>query len=198
MRMFGIVMAVFFGALLLFGAYGCSARNSFVAKREAVDGQWGQVENAYQRRLDLVPNMVETVKGYASHEKGVFEAVTKARAEATSVKIDASNLTPEQLAKFEQAQATLAGALSKLLVVAESYPQLKADTVFVNLQQTLEGSENRIAVERNRFNERAREFNTAIQQYPGAFFAGGFSPRPYFKATEGADKAPAVNFGGGR
>lgn len=196
MKGFGLAMAVIGGLALMTAMYGCTARNGFVAQREGVDSQWGQVENAYQRRADLVPNMVTAVKGYAAHEAEVFEEIAKARASVGQVKIDSTNITPEALGKFEAAQAGLGGALQKLLVVAENYPQLKADTVFVNLQQTLEGSENRIAVERNRFNERAKEYNTGIQQNPGALFAGGFTPRPYFKSKEGADVAPVVNFGG--
>ena len=170
--------------------------NNMVAKGEGVDAQWSQVENVYQRRADLIPNLVNTVKGYATHEKETLEGVVEARAKATSVNIDASNLTPQSMQAFQQAQDGLSGALSKLMVVVEKYPDLKANENFLDLQAQLEGTENRIAVERKKFNETVRVYNTYIKTFPNNIFAGmfGFAQKPYFKAAQGSEKAPEVQF----
>ena len=170
--------------------------NSLVKKQEAVESQWAQVENVYQRRADLIPNLVETVKGYAAHEEGTFTAVVDARAKATSITIDPSNITPEQLEQFQAAQDQLSGALSKLLAVKESYPDLKANENFLALQSQLEGTENRITVERKKFNETAQEYNQSIRMFPRNIIANmfGFEKVAYFKAQAGAETAPKVQF----
>ena len=170
--------------------------NNMVTKSEAVTTQWAQVENVYQRRADLIPNLVNTVKGYAEHEKSTLTEVIEARAKATSTTVDAGNLTPAAIQSFQQAQGGLSQALGKLMVVVERYPDLKANQNFLELQAQLEGTENRIAVERKRFNEVARDYNTYIKLFPKNLLAGmfGFEPKPYFKAVAGAEKAPEVNF----
>lgn len=173
--------------------------NKMVDLDEAVDSQWGNVENVYQRRGDLIPNLVETVKGYASHERETLEAVIKARADATKMQ---AQLTPETLndpqlmQKFQAVQGELSSALGRLMVVIEKYPELKANEGFRDLQVQLEGTENRIAVERRRFNEQAQEFNTVIRRFPANMVAGmfGFSKRAYFEAAEGSEAAPKVEF----
>jgi LemA protein len=166
---------------------------------EAVDSQWGNVENVYQRRADLIPNLVETVKGYATHERETLEAVVKARADATKMQ---AQLTPESLndpelmQKFQAVQGELSSALGRLMVVIEKYPELKANEGFRDLQVQLEGTENRIAVERRRFNETAQEYNTLIRRFPAKLVAGmfGFDDKAYFEAAEGAETAPKVEF----
>ncbi len=170
--------------------------NNMVELGENVDAKWSQVENVYQRRADLIPNLVSTVKGYASHEKETLEGVIEARAKATSVNVDANNLNPASLQQFQQAQDGLSSALSKLMVVVEKYPDLKANENFRDLQAQLEGTENRIAVERRNFNEATRAYNTYIKKIPRSIYAGwfGFEKKPYFKAEEGSDKAPKVEF----
>ena len=170
--------------------------NTAIVKKEDATGQWSKVESAYQRRADLIPNLVATVKGYAEHEKGTLEAVIKARAAATQTKIDPSNITPEQLAKFQQAQQGLSGALSRLLVSVERYPELKANQNFLELQSQLEGTENRIKVERDRFNDKVKEYNKYIKVFPNNFFAGWFGMKEmgYFKSDAGSEKAPKVQF----
>lgn len=167
-----------------------------VTKSEQVSAQWSQVENVYQRRADLIPNLVNTVKGYASHEKETLEGVVQARAKATSVNIDANQLTPQTLQNFQQAQAGLSQALSRLMVVVERYPDLKANQNFLELQSQLEGTENRIATERRRFNEATRDYNTRRKTFPKNIIANmfGFTEKPYFKAAQGAEKAPEVKF----
>ena len=157
---------------------------------------WSNVENVYQRRADLIPNLVNTVKGYAAHEQETFTQVTEARSKATSVTIDAANMTEEDLKRFQAAQGEISSALSRLLAVAEAYPDLKANQNFLELQAQLEGTENRIAVERRKFNETATAYNTAIKRVPVVFFAGilGFKERPYFAAEAGSEKAPEVKF----
>jgi len=151
----------------------------------------------YQRRADLIPNLVETVKGYAKHEQETLEGVIEARANATSIKIDPSNMTPEDLQKYQAAQGDVTNALSRLIAVSEAYPDLKANQNFLELQNQLEGSENRIAVERNKFNEAAQTYNTKRRTFPTSLIASifGFGDKPYFQAQEGADKAPKVDFG---
>ena len=170
--------------------------NTAIVKKEDATGQWAKVESAYQRRADLIPNLVATVKGYAEHEKGTLEAVIKARAAATQTKIDPSNITPEQLAKFQQAQQGLSGALGRLLVSVEKYPELKANQNFLELQSQLEGTENRIKVERDRFNDKVKDYNKFIKVFPNNFFAGWFGMKEmgYFKADAGSEKAPKVQF----
>lgn len=179
---------------LVFSSIG--SYNSMVTKDEAVDGQWAQVENVYQRRADLIPNLVSTVKGYAAHEKETLEGVVNARAKATSTTINADNLDAASLQKFQAAQDGLSSALSRLMVVVERYPDLKANQNFLELQAQLEGTENRIANERMKFNETAKDFNTYIRKFPKNLYAGmfGFEKRAYFESTEGADVAPKVEF----
>jgi len=195
-----IVFLVIFGLLFVGGcstiSWGVSTYNGMVAESETVDGQWSNVENVYQRRSDLIPNLVATVKGYASHEKETFTAVIEARAKATQTKIDVGNMTPEKMAAFQGAQDGLGSALSKLMVVVEKYPDLKANQNFRDLQVQLEGTENRIAVERRKYNETARVYNTHIKTFPASFIAGfgNFQPKIYFEAQEGSDVAPKVEF----
>ena len=186
-----LVVIVLIGYSWFKGVY-----NTMVTKSEAVATQWAQVENVYQRRADLIPNLVNTVKGYAEHEKSTLTEVIEARAKATATTVDAGNLTPQAIQAFQQAQGSLSQALSKLMVVVERYPDLKANQNFLELQAQLEGTENRIAVERRRFNEIARDYNTYIKLFPKNLLAGmfGFEPKPYFKAAEGAEKAPEVKF----
>ena len=174
-----------------------STYNGLVTDQESVEKAWGNVENQYQRRADLIPNLVETVKGYAKHEQETLEGVIEARANATKVTIDPTNMTPEDLQKYQAAQGDVTNALSRLIAVAENYPDLKANQNFLELQSQLEGTENRIAVERNKFNEVARQYNTKRRTFPTNIIAGifGFGDKPYFQAQEGADKAPKVDFG---
>lgn len=170
--------------------------NSLVEKQQDTDKAWAQVENQYQRRADLIPNLVNTVKGYSTHESETLEKVTEARAKATSITIDADNLDEQTLERFQQAQGELSQALSRLLAVTEAYPDLKANENFMNLQTQLEGTENRIATERMRYNEVATEYNTSIKKFPTTIYAGwfGFKAKPLFKAEAGAEKAPEVKF----
>jgi LemA protein len=190
----GIVILI--GLILVFS--GIHIYNQMVKLDEGVKEKWSQVENVYQRRLDLIPNLVETVKGYAAHERETFQAVTEARSKVGGVmNVPGQALTnPEMFQQFQQAQAALSSALQRLMVVVERYPDLKANENFLSLQSQLEGTENRIAVERKRFNEAAREFNTYIRKFPKVILANmfGFREKPYFKAQEGADVAPKVKF----
>ena len=188
-----LVVIVIAGFSWVKGSY-----NTMVGLDEGVKSAWSQVENQYQRRADLIPNLVNTVKGYAEHEKGTLEAVINARAKATSVTINPGDLNAETLQRFQDAQGELSGALSRLMVVMERYPDLKANENFRDLQAQLEGTENRIAVERKRFNETAQTYNTAIRSFPTVILAGvfNFSQRPYFAAESGAQKAPTVDFSG--
>ena len=196
-----IGLGIFLAVLVLVGLIGYAwitgTYNNFVTLEQKVEAQWGQVENVYQRRADLVPNLVNTVKGYAAHERGVFEAVTEARSKVGQIKIDPSNMTPEMLAQYQASQGELTQALSRLLLVVENYPQLKASENFLALQSQLEGTENRIAVERRRYNEVAQGYNTSIKRFPANVLAGMFdkTEKPYFKAELGAEKAPVVDFG---
>lgn len=187
--------AIILIVVLLF-AGGCSSYNGMVDADQAVSKQWGQVESQYQRRADLIPNLVSTVKGYASHESSTFEAVTEARAKAGSITLTADELTPENMAKFQQAQNELSGALKSLLAVSEAYPELKANENFLDLQAQLEGTENRIATERMRFNETVEAYNKKVLRFPGNIWAGlfGFDRKDMFKADQGAQNAPTVNF----
>lgn len=170
--------------------------NTMVTMDEGVSASWAQVENVYQRRADLIPNLVNTVKGYASHEQETLQGVIEARAKATSVSLKADNLNPEALQQFQQAQDGLSSALSRLMVVVERYPDLKANQNFLDLQAQLEGTENRITVERRKFNESAQAFNTYVRSFPKNIYANifGFEKKAYFSAEAGAEKAPVVNF----
>ncbi len=183
-------------SLLILFFYVQHIYNSLVTRDEGVETAWGQVENQYQRRLDLIPNLVNTVKGYAAHEKETLAAVVEARTKATQVKIDPANFNAASLAKFEEVQGALSSALSKLMVVVEKYPDLKASQNFVTLQAQLEGTENRIAYERNRFNESVKSLNVYCRSFPNNIFAGmfGFKKKEYFKSDSGADKAVNVEF----
>jgi len=167
-----------------------------VIKREAVTSQWGNVQTQYQRRMDLIPNFVETVKGAANFEKSTLTDVIEARSKATSVTVDPKNITPEAFAQFQKAQNGVSSALGRLMVVVEKYPELKATQNFRDLQTELEGTENRIATQRQLFNDLAKDYNTYIQTFPTTIFAGmfHFTERSYFTAAEGADKAPGVKF----
>ena len=176
--------------------WGVSGYNALVSMDEGVQGKWANVETQYQRRADLIPNLVNTVKGYAAHEKTTLENVVKARSEATSVKIDPTNLTTENMKQYQEAQGNVSAALGKLLMVAENYPQLKANENFLELQSQLEGTENRITVARKDFNDAAKEYNTAIRRFPKSILASmfGFDKKAYFEAESGAEKAPEVKF----
>lgn len=184
------------GFILLMIMWGVNIYNKMVSLQEPIAGQWGNVESAYQRRADLIPNLVSTVKGYADFEKETLTAVQEARSKATQVTVDPTNITPEQLAAYQQAQAGVGSALGRLLAVAENYPDLKANQNFMELQTELSRTENRINVERNRFNEVVQGYNTYIRKFPAAMFAGmfGFEEKGYFKADEGSEKAPKVEF----
>ncbi len=193
----GWIILIIIVALLFLGySWVKSNYNNMITQSELVDKQWADVENVYQRRADLIPNLVATVKGYASHEKETLEGVINARAKATSTTVDVGNITPEKIAAFQQAQDGLSSALSKLMVVVERYPDLKANQNFLELQAQLEGTENRITVERRKFNEAARAYNTNIKLFPRNMLANmfGFDEKPYFKAQEGAETAPKVEF----
>lgn len=184
---------IILGALVL---WGISAYNGMVSKEQNADEAWANVESSYQRRMDLIPNLVNTVKGYANFEQETLTKVIEARASATQIKIDPSRITPEQLQQFQQAQAGVSSALGRLLAVAEGYPDLKANQNFLDLQSQLEGTENRINVARNRFNETVKDYNGAIKRFPGNLIAKitGFEARAFFEAQEGAEKAPEVKF----
>lgn len=185
-----IVLAVIILAVL----WGIRTYNKMVSAEEEISKAWGNVENVYQRRADLIPNLVSTVKGAADYEKSTLEAVISARAEATSTKIDPTNITEENMAAFQKAQNNLSSALNKLLVVVERYPELKANQNFLELQAQLEGTENRIAVERNKFNESVKPFNAMTRKFPANIIAniGGFEKKAYFEASEGSETAPKV------
>jgi LemA protein len=188
-----VALAAVLGVVVLFGLWFVSAGNALVAKDEAVKSAWSQVENVYQRRTDLIPNLVSTVKGYAAHEKETLESVVQARASATS---GASTADPAAMKKFQESQNALSGALSRLLVVVEKYPDLKANENFRDLQSQLEGTENRITVERKRFNEIVEIYNSSVRMFPSSVIAGmkGFTTKPYFEAAAGAKEAPKVQF----
>lgn len=176
--------------------WGVSTYNGLVTMDENVNTEWANVETQYQRRADLIPNLVNTVKGYAAHESETLESVIAARSKATQITVDPTNLTPEKLAEFQEAQGAVTSALGKLLAISESYPDLKANQNFLELQAQLEGTENRINEARRKFNNTAKEYNTAIRRFPKSLLAGmfGFDKRAYFEATEGAQNAPVVEF----
>ncbi len=182
-------------ALGLFG-WCKNTYNGMVSADEGVQSAWSQVENVYQRRADLIPNLVATVKGYAEHESGTLEAVVASRAKATQTTVDPSQLTAENIAKFQAAQGELGSALGRLLVTVERYPDLKANQNFLELQAQLEGTENRISTERMKFNETAKSYNTLIRSFPQNIMASifSFTPKGYFKAAEGSENAPKVEF----
>jgi len=195
MKNIGLIVVL--AALLLLGGCGCSGYNNMVGLDQDVKGKWGNVQSEYQRRSDLIPNLVNTVKGAANFEQETLTKVIEARAKATQTTIDPANLTPENLAKFQQAQGELSGALSRLLVSVERYPELKANANFTALQSQLEGTENRIKVARNDFNTSVQGYNTAVKSFPNNIFANifGFAEKGYFAADPGSDKAPTVEFG---
>jgi LemA protein len=191
-----IILAVIAVLVILLYVSVKNTYNRMVQKGEVVTEQWANVENVYQRRSDLIPNLVNTVKGYADFEQETLTQVIEARSRATSVTVDANNLSPDMLSQFQEAQAGLSSALSRLLVVIERYPDLKANQNFLELQAQLEGTENRIAVERRRFNEVARDYNTFIKQFPRNIYASifNFESKAYFEAEEGASEVPEVQF----
>ena len=187
---------IIIGILAILVLWVANVYNGFVAAEEEVESAWAQVENQYQRRADLVPNLVATVKGYAAHEQETLQGVVDARAKATQITIDPANATPEQLAAFQAAQGELSQALGRLMAVAENYPDLKANENFRDLQAQLEGTENRITIARQMFNETARAYNTKVRRFPNNIIAGiaGFEKKPYFEAEQGAQHAPKVEF----
>ena len=184
------------GIIVILVIWAISGYNGMVKMDEQVQNKWANVETQYQRRADLIPNLVSTVKGYAKHEQQTLENVVKARSEATQVKVDAENLTPEKLAAFQKAQSGVSSALGRLLAVAENYPDLKANQHFLELQSQLEGTENRITVARKDFNDAAKSYNQSIRQFPKNILAGmfGFEKKSYFEAEAGSEKAPKVEF----
>jgi LemA protein len=197
MRSKGALALIIIVILIAFGGCaGCSTYNGLVSSDESVNQAWGNVQTQYQRRADLIPNLVSTVKGAADFESETLESVTNARARATSVNIDASDLSPENLAAFQAAQQELSGALGRLLAVSENYPQLRATEAFRDLQVQLEGTENRINTARTRYNQAVAGYNRGVRQFPGNLFAGifGFQSKGSFEAAAGAQNAPTVDF----
>lgn len=191
----GLIGIIVFGIIVVFGGFwACNKRNNFVSLREDAKAQWQQVESQYQRRSDLIPNIVATVKGEAEFEKSTLQAVVEARAKATQVSINPENLDEKSIAQFKAAQGELSGALSRLLVVSENYPNLKANAAFADLRVTLEGCENRISTERMKYNDMVKNFNKAIQMFPASLIAGSMQAMPYFEAETGTEKAPKVEF----
>ncbi len=190
----GLIITIVVIALV--ALWGIPSYNGLVGMDENVSNQWANVETQYQRRSDLIPNLVNTVKGYAKHESQTLEAVMAARSQATQVKIDPSNCTPQQLAAYQKAQGDVTTALGKLLAITENYPDLKANQNFLELQSQLEGTENRINVARKDFNDSAKEYNTSLRRFPRNIIASmfGFEKRNYFEAEAGAEKAPKVEF----
>lgn len=193
MKKSSIILIVVAAVLVL---WGITAYNGLVTMEENVTKEWANVETQYQRRADLIPNLVNTVKGYATHEKETLEGIVEARSKATQIKVDVDNLTPEKLAEYQKAQGDVTTALGKLLAITENYPDLKANQSFLELQAQLEGTENRINVARKTFNETVQGYNTAIRRFPKSLLAGlfGFEKKAYFQAEEGAEKAPKVQF----
>lgn len=182
--------------IILLFLWGMGGYNSLVNQDESVQNAWANVETQYQRRADLIPNLVNTVKGYATHERSTLEGVVKARSAATQVKVDPANLTPEKLAQYQKAQGDVSAALGRLLMITENYPQLKANENFLELQAQLEGTENRINVARKDFNDAAKTYNVSLRRFPKNIIAGmfGFEKKSYFEAEQGAEKAPEVKF----
>ena len=196
MKKSSIVLIVIAGILVIIFFWGKSNYNGLVSSEESVNSQWANVESQYQRRSDLIPNLVATVKGYATHESSTLEGVVAARAKATQITVDPTKLTAEKLQEFQAAQGQLTSALGKLIMIKESYPELKANQNFLELQAQLEGTENRITVERGRYNDIAKEYNTNMRKFPMIIFAKlfDFEKKPYFEAEKGAEKAPEVKF----
>ncbi len=182
--------------LLILGIGGCSSYNSFVDSEENVENAWSKVQSAYQRRTDLITSLVNTVKGYADFEKETLTAVTEARSKATSISVNPGNLSPEAIKQFQEAQSGISQSLGRLLVSVERYPELKANQNFLELQKQLEGTENRIKVERDRFNDEVTIFNKQVRRFPASLYASifGFDKKGLFEAEAGSDKAPEVNF----
>ena len=191
-----VTVIIIVAIVAVIAVWAVNGYNSLVGMDEGVSNQWANVETQYQRRADLIPNLVNTVKGYAAHEQETLQGVIEARSKATQIKVDPTDLTPERLAQYQQAQGQLATALGKLLAITENYPDLKANQNFLELQAQLEGTENRINVARKNFNDAARAYNTAIRRFPKNILAGlfGFDKRAYFEAQEGAETAPTVEF----
>ncbi|MCB0588072.1 MAG: LemA family protein [Phaeodactylibacter sp.] len=191
-----VLAVVLIGLGLILFVSGCNSYNSFVDMEENVENEWGKVQSAYQRRADLIPNLVNTVKGVADFEKSTLTEVTEARSRATGIKIDPTNLTPEKLKEFQEAQSGLSQSLGRLLVVSENYPQLRANESFKELQVQLEGTENRIKVARDRYNDVVTEYNKKVRRFPGSLFAGmfGFGQKAQFEAEASAQQAPKVEF----
>jgi len=191
-----IVLIVIGGLILLLGGCGCSGYNGLVQKDQNVKGKWANVESDYQRRADLIPNLVNTVKGAANFEQETLTQVVEARAKATQTTVDVNNLSPEKIAEFQKAQSQLSGAIGRLLVTVEKYPELKATQAFINLQAQLEGTENRIKVSRNDFNTAVQDYNTSVKKFPMVLFSGmfGFKEKGFFAAEAGSEKAPTVDF----
>ena len=189
-----ILIIVVVGVFIYTKAVG--TYNQFVQTEEVINGQWAEVETQYQRRADLIPNLVNTVKGYADFEQETLTEVVNARAKATSINLNADNLTPENIEAYQQAQDQLSGSLSRLLVTVEKYPDLKANQGFLDLQAQLEGTENRISVARRNFNQSIQSYNSNLRTFPNNVFAGwyGFDTKGYFESTEGAENAPTVQF----
>lgn len=196
MKTRNLTLIIIIGLILVLGGCGCGRYNQMVGEDENVKAKWANVQSDYQRRADLIPNLVNTVKGAANFEQETLTRVIEARAKATSVNVNAEDLTPEKIAQFQQAQTELSGALSRLLVTVEQYPELKANQNFMDLQKQLEGTENRIKVSRNDFNTAVQGYNNTVRQFPNNIFAGmfGFKTRQPFTADPGAERAPEVKF----
>lgn len=191
-----LIAIIVLALIAIIALWGVKSYNQFVTAEENVETAWSQVENQYQRRSDLIPNLVNTVKGYAAHEQTTLEQVIAARAQATAIKLDAAQMTADQIQAFNDAQGQLSMALGRLMAVSEAYPDLKANQNFLELQAQLEGTENRITVARNTFNEQAKAYNVLIRRFPKNIIAQmfGFEKKPYFEAETGAEKAPTVEF----
>lgn len=191
-----LIAIIVLALIAIIALWGVKSYNQFVTAEENVETAWSQVENQYQRRSDLIPNLVNTVKGYAAHEQTTLEQVIAARAQATAIKLDAAQMTTDQIQAFNDAQGQLSMALGRLMAVSEAYPDLKANQNFLELQAQLEGTENRITVARNTFNEQAKAYNVLIRRFPKNIIAQmfGFEKKPYFEAETGAEKAPTVEF----
>ena len=191
-----LIAIIVLALIAIIALWGVKSYNQFVTAEENVETAWSQVENQYQRRSDLIPNLVNTVKGYAAHEQTTLEQVIAARAQATAIKLDAAQMTADQIQAFNDAQGQLSMALGRLMAVSEAYPDLKANQNFLELQAQLEGTENRITVARNTFNEQAKAYNVLIRRFPKNIIAQmfGFEKKPYFEAEAGAEKAPTVEF----
>lgn len=189
-------LIIIIGIIAILAIWVTVVYNGLVSTEENVNNQWANVETQYQRRADLIPNLVNTVKGYATHEKTTLEGVISARSQATQIKVDANNLTPEKLAQYQKAQGDVTTALGKLLAITENYPDLKANQNFLELQAQLEGTENRINVARKNFNDAAKEYNVSIRRFPRNIFANmfGFQKKSYFEAAQGSETAPKVQF----